>query len=132
MTTSVPLTSLAAKRSWSLRWRGTSGWFGVVERSPIAHCRAPAIVEDVAVVEQGGVRGEALLAHELLVVELPTLPAPRRATVLGVPLGRDAALLLVVRHRSTSSWSQVFGGRCPSWCLGWAAPPTATLVACRA
>ena len=53
---------------------------------------------DVAVVEQAGVAAEALLAHELLVVELADLAAPGGSPVLGVPLRGDAAHRLVVRH----------------------------------
>ena len=53
---------------------------------------------DVAVVEQGGVGGEPLLTHQLLVVELTGSAAAGRSPVLRVPLGRDAAHGLVVRH----------------------------------
>ena len=53
---------------------------------------------DVAVVEQAGVAAEALLAHQLLVVELADLAPPGRPPVLGVPLRGDAAHRLVVRH----------------------------------
>ena len=56
---------------------------------------------DAPVVEQRGVRGEALLAHQLLVVE----PAVGTA-VLGVPLRRDLTGSPVVRHRGSPS---VFG-----------------------
>ena len=53
---------------------------------------------DVAVVEQRRVGREALLPHQLLVVER-ALPSTRRGPpVLGVPLVRDAAHPLVVRH----------------------------------
>ena len=53
---------------------------------------------DVAVVEQGAVGAEALLAHQLLVVELARGAPGAGSAVLGVPLGRDAADRLVVRH----------------------------------
>ncbi len=53
---------------------------------------------DVAVVEQRRVGREALLPHQLLVVEGALLPARRRPAVLGVPLVGDAAHPLVVRH----------------------------------
>ena len=50
-------------------------------------------------VEQRGVGGEALLAHQLLEVEVAALAA--RCAVLGVPLRRDVAGPLVVRHGFT-------------------------------
>ena len=49
---------------------------------------------DAAVVEQRGVGGEPLLAHQLLVAERALLVAER-----GVPLRRDLADLPVVRHQ---------------------------------
>ena len=84
MTTSVSLTTFVGKRSCGCRWRGRSGWLAVVPEvadGPLAvlgHRRG-----DVAVVEQRGVGAEALLAHELLVVEPPTRPrlAGRRCWV---------------------------------------------------
>ena len=45
VTGSVRRTAAASKRSCNRRCRGTSGWFGVVERSPTTHSRASAIVE---------------------------------------------------------------------------------------
>jgi hypothetical protein len=48
---------------------------------------------DLPVVEQRGVGEEALLAHQLLVVERAV-----RLPVLGVPLARDVADAAVVRH----------------------------------
>src|SRR5699024_1057826 len=58
------------------------------------------LARDLAVVEQRGVGGEALLAHELLVVEPAVV-----GRVLRVPLGRDAAHRAVIGHDvSTSSW----------------------------
>ncbi len=69
---------------------------------------------DVAVVEQRRVGREALLTHQLLVIEAALLPARRRLPVLGVPLVRDAAHPLVVRHRVSSGWSgcSIIGRRC--------------------
>ena len=69
----------ASNRSCRRRCRGTSGWFGVVDRSPIDHTRrVDDRRRDVAVVEQRRVGREALLAHQLLVVERALLTARRR------------------------------------------------------
>ena len=51
---------------------------------------------NAAVVEQRGVRGEALLPHQLLAVEVALGVA-----VLGVPLGRDGTDAAVVSHESS-------------------------------
>ncbi len=93
-----PLDGLGRKevvRAQVTRQQRVVGCRGEVTDAPLAVVRHRG--GDVAVVEQGGVRGEALLPHELLVVEL-ALAAPGRASVLGVPLRGDASHRLVVRH----------------------------------
>ena len=53
---------------------------------------------DAAVVEQRGVGGEPLLAHQLLVAQRAVVVAER-----GVPLRRDLADLAVVRHHASDN-----------------------------
>ena len=45
MTTSVLRIDVASKRSWSLRWRGINGWFGVVDWSGSSQTAAPMVVD---------------------------------------------------------------------------------------
>ena len=71
-----------------------SGWFAVTVRSGSSQTWLSTIADGTpAVVEQRGVGGEALLAHQLLVAQRAVLVAER-----GVPLLRDVADLPVVRH----------------------------------
>lgn len=71
--------------------QGVIGGQGLVARLP--HPVLPYRRRDVPVVEQRGVRGEALLTHEFLVVEVPV-----RVPVLGVAFRRDRSRPVVVRH----------------------------------
>ena len=92
MTASVP----GAKSTvWLRLWRGSSGWLGasVAASSGVVGLRRRDRGRQMPVVEQRGVVGEALDAHQLLGVQ-----AAVGAPELGVPLARDLADLAVVGH----------------------------------
>ena len=100
VTASTPVAP-SSNSSCSSRWRGVSGWLGARPgRAAPTASHVDDRRRDAAVVEQRRVGGEALLPHQLLVVQVPLGGA-----VLGVPLGRDAAGSAVVRHVVSSVWS---------------------------
>ena len=88
------------------RQQGVVGRERLVRQLPGTHVDDRA--GDVAVVEQARVRAEALLTHELLVVEVALGGA-----VLRVALGRDAARAAVVSH-DVSSLAQLIH-QCTIW-----------------
>ena len=93
------------------RCRGTSGWFGVRRQVPIDHSPGLRRWSTGCCGGRAATSRRNFLAHQLLVAEV-ALPAPRRRPpMLGVPLGRDAAHPLVVRHRHSSSATGLFDNR---------------------